>query len=118
MLTDKQAAERRLQAFITRRLAEERDTIAPELHEYIVGNSEDEVEAAIRRAKSKTTQIIAGIRQAQAPAAFVEHVREGVSDLDAEAVRNMSVEDFGRVRTQLGVARPRDQGILGPIRNG
>ncbi len=92
MITEKQAAERRLQAFITRRLSEERATIAPELAEFVVGNSEDEVEAAITLAKSKTQSGLAGIRQAQARRDDFDtewasaNVREGVANQVPECV--------------------------------
>lgn len=52
----------RLQSFIQRRVAEEmkNDTIIPDLVEYIGGETEEEVEASITKAKEKTANIVNG----------------------------------------------------------
>jgi hypothetical protein len=119
MLSDKQAAERRLQAFITRRLAEERDTVAPELHEYIVGNSEAEVEAAITLAKTKTQAILAGIRSARArpddvDPAWVQANREGVGD--QVDIGSMDMTAYANYRAAAGIGQSKNAvGIFGPI---
>lgn len=55
---------RKLQAYISRRIAEEADQIAPELVGYISGDTREEVEQAISTAKAKTSSILDGIRQA------------------------------------------------------
>ncbi len=60
-----------IDAYIQRRLAEERDEIAPELLDYIGGDSREAVERAIATAKAKTASILDGILQAQAMSAQV-----------------------------------------------
>jgi hypothetical protein len=55
-----------LHAYLVRRIAEEADTIAPELIDYIGGSTADEVEQSITMAKQKTANILEGVRQAQA----------------------------------------------------
>ena len=121
MLTEKQAAERRLQALITRRLAEERDTIAPELHEFVVGNNTDEVEAAITLAKTKTQAILAGIRSAQArpddadQVRFRADVQTGYGDRVPD-VSGMSMREYEAYRKAAGIGQRADHGIFGPIK--
>lgn len=54
-----------LRAYLSRRISEERESIAPELLDYIGGSTIDEVERSISTAKAKTQSILDGIRQAQ-----------------------------------------------------
>lgn len=53
-----------MQTYIQRRLSEERDEIAPELIDFIQGDSVEQVEASISTAKAKTASILDGIREA------------------------------------------------------
>ena len=53
-----------MQAYISRRIAEEPDEIAPELTSYVRGDTREEVEQAILAAKQKTASILDGIRSA------------------------------------------------------
>jgi chromosome segregation ATPase len=63
-LFQKERERTELLAHIQKRLAEEKDNIAPELIDYIDGTSVEEVEAAITTAKNKTASMLEGIRQA------------------------------------------------------
>lgn len=53
-------------AYIQRRAAEVQDEVAPELLDYIGGNSIEEVERSITAAREKTASILEGVRLAQA----------------------------------------------------
>lgn len=64
-LLQKERERGELMAYIQRRVAEERDEIAPELIDYIGGESSEMVEASIATAKAKTASILEGVRQAQ-----------------------------------------------------
>jgi len=119
MLTERQTQERRLQSYLTRKLSEAGDEIAPEIRDLVCGNSQDEIEAAINLAKTKTAQILAGIRQAQArpddvDPAWAANVREGISDLPD--VGHMSMSEYARYRQAAGIGRAASgRGILDPI---
>ncbi len=68
-------AERQVEVdeYARRRKAEERDEIAPELIDYVRGDSIEAIEQSITRAKAKTASILEGVRQATesiAPAGF------------------------------------------------
>jgi hypothetical protein len=74
---DRQIEQQRQRAemmgYIARRRAEERDAVAPELLSYVQGDSVEEVEQSIGRARAKTADILEGVRQATesiAPAGF------------------------------------------------
>lgn len=108
-----------IQNHIQRRLAEEQDNIAPELVDYIDGNTVEQVEASIEKAKLKTAAILEGMRQATqarrsgmpgvAPAAGTN----GVGPMDApgdrqitkEDIEAMDMNDFGALRKKLGMDR-------------
>lgn len=111
MLSEKQAAERRLQAYLIRRVHECRDEIAPELMEYVTGNSEAEIEATITLAKEATQQILARIRQVQARPDDADMVRfqadvQGGFGNDEPDVQSMSMAEYARERARLGVYKP------------
>lgn len=53
-----------LQSFRARRLQEESENIMPEMHSWIVGNSEQEIEDALSRAKETTASILNQVAQA------------------------------------------------------
>ena len=57
-----------LQIYIRDAAAAEQDNIAPELLDFIGGNTREEVDASIQRVKDKTAAIVEGMRQAQVPA--------------------------------------------------
>ena len=100
---------RQLQAYAVELALQHQNEIAPELMSFIGGDSAEAIDASIRRAKEKSAQIAARVRQTQAPAPFMDNVHEGVSDIDANQVRDMSMPEYARARGRLGIAPP---GIL------
>jgi len=122
---EQKSAARRLQAYITRRLSECRNEIAPELMEYIVGDDETEIEAALVVAKTKTAAILQGIFQAQQTPdelAWRQNQTDGISDQRplgteqefVDRVKGMSLSEFAKHREEFGVrGSTSNRGIFG-----
>ncbi len=116
----------KLQNFAQRRVAEESDNIAPELLDFIGGNTQEEIEASIEMVKTKTAQIIenmrqAGIRQRQgmpgvAPAAGTN----GITQLDqptdrqysADDIKGMSFGEYAELRKRVGMPGISGRGLF------
>jgi hypothetical protein len=106
-----QAQARRLQGYLARQVAAAADSIAPQLLDYIGGDSEEAIDASIEVAKAKIAEILAGIRQTRArpPAvdpAFTANVREGISDNGVpDDIRGMPMAEYAKLRQRgrLGV---------------
>jgi len=120
-----------LQAYIQRRAREEQlnETVAPELIPLITGNSEDEVEECIQRLRQATESITQNVQAAMAnqtppapprgvsPAGYTA---TGPMDdsaqqqLTPEAIKNMSMAEYAKIRPLLGLdAQPRNRGLFG-----
>lgn len=106
-----------LSAYAQRRIAEEvaTDSIAPELLDYITGNSEAEIEDSINKAKEKTASIVAGMI-GQAPPRTVSGVSPtgfaptgpldtltGTRQYTAEQIRAMNNDEYAQYRKQAGI---------------
>lgn len=107
----------RLQSFIQRRVAEEiaADNIIPDLVEYIGGNTEDEVEVSITKAKEKTANIVQGAATLSAP-----QMPRGVSptggpsgpldnitgprQYSKEDIAKMDMNEYAKFRQNQGIA--------------
>lgn len=115
-----------LQIYIRDAVAAEQDNIAPELLDFIGGNTKEEVDASIQRVKDKTAAIVEGMRQAQiahragmpgtAPSAGATGLTPGLDtgsqQLSAEDIKNMSMADFAALRQKTGMGSM-GQGIFG-----
>ncbi|MFE5853199.1 hypothetical protein ACFQ61_08255 [Streptomyces sp. NPDC056500] len=105
----------KLRAYIQERATAERSNIAPELVDLINGETPEEVDASIQVLKDKTTQIFQSVQEAQSS---VRSQMRGVSptgytgngptdgdsgprELSAEAIKNMSMPEFAKYRSQL-----------------
>lgn len=116
-----------LRAYAQAQVAEARDEIAPELLDYIGGNTKEEIDASIQMAKDKSAQIVASIQQAQiaqraampgvSPAGFAPlgpiDAQGGQKQLTPEDIRDMSMADYAKMRGQLGVAGSGGRGLFG-----
>ena len=107
---------RQLQGYLAEKVAAAAAAgeIAPELFSFIQGDSPEQIDASIDRAKQKTQSILAGIRSAQArpsdadQARFQVDVQSGFGDSDrqlAERVAAMDMQEYARNRQSLGVYR-------------
>lgn len=111
-----------LMGYIARRQAEERGEIAPELMSFIQGTTVEEIEAAIDRAKAKTSSILEGVRQAHVPpgpAAIPQSQPQG----GAQEPQQLTLEQLQAVevgspqhlaaRAAFGLDRARGRGLFG-----
>lgn len=104
-----------LEAFRSRRIAEEENDIAPQFLDYIAGNTEEEIENAITLAKTKTASIVqevaaAGVAQRQtmrgvaptgAPPAGPMDTSTGYQTLTADDIRDMDHSTYMKNRGAL-----------------
>jgi hypothetical protein len=106
-----------LQTYIQKRVGEESENIAPELLDFVGGNSPDEVEASINTVKAKTQAILESVQQAAiqqratmrgvSPTGYSTtgpmdtdpgHKSYSLQDLQA-----MPMSEYAKIRGQLGV---------------
>lgn len=95
------------------RIEQEQEYIIPELRDYVMGNNEEEIEASIEQAKQRSAGILANIQAAQQPFSPMRGAsptappmgpmeqQPTYEQLSAEDIRNMSMDDYRRMRTQL-----------------
>lgn len=118
-LLDKERRHQELQNYIGRRMQEEQEYIIPELLPLISGNSEDEVELAISRYREASSAILESIQKATsqqqgrlkgagvtAPPVGPMETQMEQQTLTAEDIRNMSMEQYQKMRERLLNARP------------
>lgn len=115
-----------LQAYIQRRVVEEQNNIAPELIDFINGDSPEAVEQSIEVLKAKTAQIMEGIRSAQtqartqmpgvAPVAGTNGItpldQPGDRTVSAEDIRGMSMKEFAALRNKIGMPSGSGRGLF------
>lgn len=125
-LMEKEIEYNKLQAYIQRRVNEESDSIAPELLDFIGGNTPEEVEASIARVKEKTAQIVenmrsAGMRQRAslpgvAPVAGTNGVgpmdQPGDRQLSDQDIKGMGMAEYAQLRQRIGMANTSNQGLF------
>lgn len=110
-----------LQMYRQRRLEEEAENIIPELHGWVMGNSEEEIEASISRAQETTASILGQITQAQqhqqaaqqqmrqqskgvgvtAPPVGPMENQSGQETFTASDIANMNMSDYMKHRDRL-----------------
>lgn len=108
----------RLQAYIQRRVNEEisKNTIIPDLVEFISGNTEDEVEASINKVIEKTANIVTGAAKLTAPQipsgvsptggpAGPFEALSGQQEPTAQEIAAMSMAQFKEYREKRGIDR-------------
>lgn len=117
-----------LQAFIQTRLAEEaaQDNIAPEFLDYITGNTVEEIEASITKAKEKTASIAESKASAGqprlpgvSPTGFgptgpLEQFTGPQQELTPEQINAMSMPEYAEYRRVRGIDKAgKDRGMFG-----
>ena len=120
-LMEAEARFQELQKFRTKRLEEEKEEIMPNLLTWVQGNSEQEIEEAIARAKETTASILNDVVQAQQNQQFAaQQARQqargtgvtappvgpldnnsGQQTYSADDIRNMSIGDYAKNRDRL-----------------
>lgn len=113
--------ERRLQelnSYRQRRLAEEQESIIPELIDLVSGESEDEIETSISVLRDRSSAILESIQQATAqqqgrlrgapvtaPPIGPMETQTEYQTLNADDIRNMSMDQYAKMRERLLNAR-------------
>jgi hypothetical protein len=111
-LLEKERQAQQLETYRQRRMAEEQETIIPELRDLIAGNSPDEIENSIAVLRDRSSAIIESIQQASQPTrlkgAPVTAPPSGPMDnqmeyqtLSAEDIRNMPMDQYMKMRDRL-----------------
>jgi hypothetical protein len=114
------AKERELAAlasYAQQQVAAAQNEIAPELLDYIGGNTQAEIDASIELAKAKTTQILTNIQQAQtaqraampgvSAAGFTPtgpiDAQGGTKTYTPEEIAAMPMSEYAKLRPQIGI---------------
>ena len=131
ILREREMAYSEVLQYRAARLAEEADNIMPQFADYITGNTPEEVEASIERAKEKTAQVVAEVQQNQfqgrqalnmpvsgAPAVSPETLvgADQQRVFSNDDLRNMDQSEYAQIRSQLlGAAGQavRERGLYG-----
>jgi hypothetical protein len=108
-----------LKAYIQRRINEEINatTVIPDLAEYITGDTEEQVEASIKKAQDKTAAIVQatmgssspsfpmGTSPTGAPFSPLDNLAPTNRQLTREQIAGMSMKDYAAYREQSGLSR-------------
>ena len=126
-LMEQEVKFNQLQSYITRRAAEEGNSIVPELIDFITGNTPEEVEASIEVLKTKSAAIAeaarnAGVRQRSTMPGVTPSSGPsvGVTPLDmptdrqftAEDIRGMSMQEFAALRKKINMPSGSGRGLF------
>lgn len=119
----KEAEFQQLQTYKAQAVAANADMILPELAQWIQGNSQAEVDAAVARAIETTNSVLGNLRQvndeqvrlapgvpARAPALGPEAFVAGQRQLSQQDIADMPMADWAKIRGQLGPGRGGAQG--------
>ena len=114
--------ERRLQelnSYRQRRLGEEQENIIPQLVDLVAGGTEDEIETSISVLRDRSNAIIESIQQATAqqqgrlrgapvtaPPVGPMETQTEYQQLNADDIRNMTMDQYAKMRDRLLNARP------------
>lgn len=116
--------ERELQAaesYRQRRLAEEQETIIPELRDLVSGNNQEEIEQSIAVLRDRSSAIMQSIQQATqqsrlrgagvtAPSNGPMENQQEYQTLTAEDIRNMPMDQYMKMRDRLLTASRNPRG--------
>lgn len=113
-LLEQERRYQELESYKSRRIAEEQDSIMPELMDFIRGNSEDEIESAISAVVARTSAIMENIQQSlpqqqrlrgvpatgSTPIGPLENMTEQ-QVLTSADIANMTMDQYAQVRDRL-----------------
>jgi hypothetical protein len=117
-LLDKERQLQALDHYRSQRLQSEQEAIIPELIDLVTGNSEEEIEQSISILRERSSAIIESIQQATAasqgrlrgapvtaPPTGPMETQTEYQQLNADDIRNMSMEQYSKMRDRLLNAR-------------
>lgn len=119
LLFQKEQEFNNLQSYIQRRVGEETNEIAPELLDFVGGNSPEEVENSIATVKAKTQAILESVQQAAiqqrasmrgvSPTGYSTtgpmDTDPGTKSYSLSDLRDMPMSEYAKIRGQLGVGQ-------------
>lgn len=111
-LLEKERYAQQLESYRQRKLAEEQETIIPELRDLISGNTPEEIDNSIAVLRERSSAIIESIQQASqptrvkgapvtAPPVGPMDTQEEYQTLSAEDIRNMPMDQYMKMRERL-----------------
>ncbi|MER5754281.1 hypothetical protein [Streptomyces sp. NPDC002088] len=119
LLFQKEQEFNNLQTYIQKRVGDESENIAPELLDFVGGNSPEEVEASINTVKAKTQAILESVQQAAiqqrasmrgvSPTGYSTtgpmDTEPGHKSYSLSDLRDMPMSEYAKIRGQLGVGQ-------------
>jgi DNA repair exonuclease SbcCD ATPase subunit len=116
-LLEKERALRDLETYRQRRMHEEQESIIPELIDLVAGNNAEEVDASIEILKNRSAAILSSVQQATqprvvkgapvtAPPVGPMETQTEYQTLSADDIRNMSMDQYVKMRDRLLNSRP------------
>lgn len=105
-----------LMSYRAQQIESHADQIMPEMRDFIVGNSREEIDASVNMVVAKTSEVLESVRQARVnqfiaqpgvapsgnpPTAGPMEQLDGTMNLSAEDIRGMPMADYARFREQL-----------------
>lgn len=127
-LLEKERELAALQAYTQKRVAEERDNIAPQLLDFITGNTPDQIEQSIESVKAKSLEIANAAREAMASARAAQRgvaptgyapvgpmeIEGGTRQYSTEDIAQMDMQTYAKFRQNIpGLAQNRNVGLYG-----
>lgn len=119
-LLEKERQLQELEHYRNQRLQQEQESIIPELIDLVAGSSKEEIEQSISVLRERSSAIIESIQQATAqqqgrlrgapvtaPPVGPMETQTEYQQLTADDIRNMSMEQYAKMRDRLLNARPR-----------
>jgi hypothetical protein len=117
-LLEKERQLREVETYRQRRVHESQDEIIPELIDLVAGNTPEEIEASVEILRQRSAAIIESIQQATQPSrvrgAAVTSPSVGPMEtqteyqtLNAEDIRNMTMDQYVKMRDRLLSSRPK-----------
>lgn len=117
-LLDKERQLREVETYRQRRVHESQDEIIPELIDLVAGNTPEEIEASVEILRQRSAAIIESIQQATqpsrvkgvsvtAPSVGPMETQTEYQTLNAEDIRNMTMDQYVKMRDRLLSSRPK-----------
>jgi flagellar biosynthesis GTPase FlhF len=118
-LLEKERAYQDLVNYRNKAIADAGDAIAPQFHDFIAGESQEQIDAGIARAKAATESLTSQFQEVQrqqlaqmrgvstagyAPVGPMEN-NPGNQQLSPEDINSMSMAEFAKLRQQTGIGR-------------
>jgi hypothetical protein len=116
---------RQLQSYAVEQALAHQSEIAPELMDYVGGDSKTAIDASIAKAKAASSALVQRALQGQIRphdtddpayvAAAAANAREGFGGQQVPDVGSMTMQEFAEYRRVAGIGQNNGGGIFGPV---